>query len=179
VRPSLNHDESRKASFPDDLCGISGMNTYILLSFFFCIAHKESSAVNMKPLELSSSLSSRTPPAVPRKSISDNEFENKLNHSRRSTDPINLVTYSSSDLQAATGNFHSSRLLGQGTIGGVYKAKYTDGRVRSYHASLNPWRRNMFASMTQILFCIQNFKFYVLYYVHICFKLLISYSQQY
>ncbi|XP_025804694.1 protein STRUBBELIG-RECEPTOR FAMILY 5-like [Panicum hallii] len=92
-------------------------------------AHKESSAVNMKPLELSSSLSSRTPPAVPRKSISDNEFENKLNHSRRSTDPINLVTYSSSDLQAATGNFHSSRLLGQGTIGGVYKAKYTDGRV--------------------------------------------------
>ncbi|KAG2636806.1 hypothetical protein PVAP13_2NG473700 [Panicum virgatum] len=91
--------------------------------------HKESSAVNMKPLELSSSLSSRTPSGVPRKSISDNEFENKLNHSRRSTDPISLVTYSSSDLQAATGNFHSSRLLGQGTIGGVYKAKYTDGRV--------------------------------------------------
>ncbi|OEL26676.1 Protein STRUBBELIG-RECEPTOR FAMILY 5 [Dichanthelium oligosanthes] len=91
--------------------------------------NKESSAINMKPLEHSSSIGSRTPSAVPRKSISDNEFENKLNYSRRSTDPINLVTYSSSDLQAATGSFHSSRLLGQGTIGGVYKAKYTDGRV--------------------------------------------------
>uniref|UniRef100_K4A271 Protein kinase domain-containing protein n=1 Tax=Setaria italica TaxID=4555 RepID=K4A271_SETIT len=86
-------------------------------------------AVNMKPLERSTSISSRTPSAMPRKSISDNEFENKLNHSRRSTDPINLVTYSSLDLQAATGNFHSTRLLGQGIIGGVYKAKYADGRV--------------------------------------------------
>nr|CAB3454237.1 unnamed protein product [Digitaria exilis] len=90
--------------------------------------HKQSSAINMKPLENPSSIS-RTPSAVPRKSISDNEFENKLNYSRRSTDPINLVTCSSSDLQAATGNFHSSRLLGQGTISGVYKAKYADGRV--------------------------------------------------
>lgn len=116
--------------------------------------HKESSAVNMKPLELSSSLSSRTPSGVPRKSISDNEFENKLNHSRRSTDPISLVTYSSSDLQAATGNFHSSRLLGQGTIGGVYKAKYTDGRVRSSHAFIHLWQRNLFASTTCTLFCI-------------------------
>ena len=121
--------------------------TYCFL-FYIYIVHKESSAVSMKPLELSSSLSSRTPSAVPRKSISDNEFENKLNHSRRSTDPINLVTYSSSDLQAATGNFHSSRLLGQGTIGGVYKAKYTDGTVRSYHASINLWQRNLFASTT-------------------------------
>ncbi|WVZ65840.1 hypothetical protein U9M48_015140 [Paspalum notatum var. saurae] len=91
--------------------------------------HKASSVINMKPLEHSSSISSRTPSAVPRKSISDNEFENKLNYSRRSTDPINLVTYSSSDLQAATGSFHSSRLLGQGTISAVYKAKYADGRV--------------------------------------------------
>ncbi|KAJ1290809.1 hypothetical protein BS78_02G271600 [Paspalum vaginatum] len=91
--------------------------------------HKASSAIIMKPLEHSSSISSRTPSALPRKSISDNEFENKLNYSRRSTDPINLVTYSSSDLQAATGSFHSSRLLGQGTISAVYKAKYADGRV--------------------------------------------------
>jgi len=86
-------------------------------------------AINMKPLEHSSSISSRTPSAMPSKSISDNEFENKLNYSRRTTDPINLVTYSSSDLQAATGSFHSSRLLGKGTIGGVFKAKYADGRV--------------------------------------------------
>lgn len=89
----------------------------------------DESAINMKPLEHSSSISSTTPSAMPIKPISDNEFENKLNYSRRSTDPVNLVAYSSSDLQAATGSFHSSRLLGQGTIGGVYKAKYADGTV--------------------------------------------------
>ncbi|XP_062194120.1 protein STRUBBELIG-RECEPTOR FAMILY 5-like [Phragmites australis] len=94
-----------------------------------CRGGKESSAIDMKSLEQSSSIGRRTPSAVPRKSISDNEFENKLNYSRRSTDPISLMTYASSDLEAATGNFHSSRLLGQRTIGRVYKAKYADGRV--------------------------------------------------
>ncbi|TVU10477.1 hypothetical protein EJB05_44011 [Eragrostis curvula] len=91
--------------------------------------HKESSTINMKSMEQSSSIGSRTPSAVPRKSISDNEFENKLNYSRRSSEPISLMAYVSSDLEAATGNFHSSRLLGQGTIGQVYKAKYADGQV--------------------------------------------------
>jgi hypothetical protein len=38
---------------------------------------------------------------MPSKSIGDNEFDKKLNYSRRNTDPINFVTYSSSDLQAA------------------------------------------------------------------------------
>ncbi|KAL6844950.1 hypothetical protein ACP4OV_025609 [Aristida adscensionis] len=89
--------------------------------------HKQT--VDMKTLEHSSSMVSRTPSAMPRKSISDNEFETKLNYSRRMTDPSSFMTYASSDLEAATGNFHSSRLLGQGTTGRVYKAKYADGRV--------------------------------------------------
>ncbi|XP_024310938.1 protein STRUBBELIG-RECEPTOR FAMILY 5 [Brachypodium distachyon] len=88
-----------------------------------------SSTIDMKSLENSSSMDCRTPPAVPRKSINDNEFENKLNNSRRISDPISPVTYLSSDLQTATGSFHSSRLIGQGTTGRVYKAKYVDGRV--------------------------------------------------
>ncbi|XP_062199978.1 protein STRUBBELIG-RECEPTOR FAMILY 5-like [Phragmites australis] len=91
--------------------------------------YMDESEIDMKSLEQSSSIGSRTPSAVPRKSISDNEFENKLNYSRRSTDTISLMTYASSDLEAATGNFHNSRLLGQGTIGRVYKAKYADGQV--------------------------------------------------
>ncbi|KAF0905787.1 hypothetical protein E2562_008840 [Oryza meyeriana var. granulata] len=90
---------------------------------------RDSSAIDMKSLEHSPSMGCKTPPAVPRKSMSDNEFENKLNHSRRSTDPISLMNHSSSDLQAATGNFHSSRQLGQGTTCRVFKAKYADGRV--------------------------------------------------
>jgi hypothetical protein len=64
--------------------------------------------------------------------MNDNEFENKLNNSRRILDPISMVSYSSSDLQAATSSWHSSRLIGQGTIGRVYKAKYAGGQVCSH-----------------------------------------------
>uniref|UniRef100_A0A0E0B6J8 Protein kinase domain-containing protein n=1 Tax=Oryza glumipatula TaxID=40148 RepID=A0A0E0B6J8_9ORYZ len=45
------------------------------------------------------------------------------------SDPISLMNHSSSDLLAATGNFSSSRQLGQGTTGCVFRAKYADGRV--------------------------------------------------
>lgn len=87
------------------------------------------STVDMKPLEKSMSIDSVTLPSVPYKTMNDNKFENKLNNSRRISEPINLVTYSSSELQAATGNWHSSRLIGQGTVGRVYKAKYANGQV--------------------------------------------------
>jgi hypothetical protein len=55
----------------------------------------------MKSLEQSSSIESRTPSVVPRKSISDNEFENILNYSRQSTEPVSLMTYASTDLEGA------------------------------------------------------------------------------
>ncbi|KAE8808764.1 Protein STRUBBELIG-RECEPTOR FAMILY 5 [Hordeum vulgare] len=88
-----------------------------------------SSTVNMKPLEKSASIDSVALPALPYKTMNDNEFQIKLNSSRRISEPISLVTYSSSELQAATGNWHSSRLIGQGTVGRVYKAKYANGQV--------------------------------------------------
>lgn len=47
---------------------------------------------------------------------------------RRSTS-VKAVSYSLSDLQIATSNFAPARLLGQGTIGRVYKAKYENGKV--------------------------------------------------
>ncbi|KAM0925585.1 hypothetical protein ACQ4PT_004112 [Festuca glaucescens] len=87
------------------------------------------SSVEMQSLEKSTSMDCKTPPAVPFKSMNDNEFENKLNNSRRILDPISMVSYSSSDLQAATSGWHSSRLIGQGTICRVYKAKYAGGQV--------------------------------------------------
>ena len=119
----------------------------------------------MKSLEQSSSIGRRTPSAVPRKSISDNEFENKLNYSRRSMDPISLMTYASSDLEAATGNFHSSRLLGQGTIGRVYKAKYADGRVGSYGCLLKPMPKELVCNSTLVFIYVRNLKFHIQYLV--------------
>lgn len=50
-----------------------------------------------------------------------------LQNSKSSSVPVKC--YSLTELLTATGNFASSRLLGEGSIGRVYKAKYADGRV--------------------------------------------------
>ncbi|XVF23278.1 hypothetical protein REPUB_Repub13aG0022400 [Reevesia pubescens] len=62
-----------------------------------------------------------------RVSFSENEFANRLK-GRRSPS-VHVIPYSLADLQNATVNFASGRLLGEGTIGRVYKAKYPDGKV--------------------------------------------------
>lgn len=51
-----------------------------------------------------------------------------LRNSKRSSS-VPVKCYSLTDLLTATGNFASGRLLGEGSIGRVYKAKYADGRV--------------------------------------------------
>ncbi|WOK98317.1 protein STRUBBELIG-RECEPTOR FAMILY 5-like isoform X1 [Canna indica] len=69
------------------------------------------------------------PPLVDaQKSFSGNEFAKKFN-SKRSTDPISLTNYSLEDLEAATEDFSSRHLLGEGSIGCAYKAKFADGKV--------------------------------------------------
>uniref|UniRef100_A0ACD5YC12 Uncharacterized protein n=1 Tax=Avena sativa TaxID=4498 RepID=A0ACD5YC12_AVESA len=98
-------------------------------SHYYIDDSDRASSVDMQSLEKSMSMDCKTPTAVPRKSMNDNEFENKWYTSRRILDPINMVSYPSADLLAATGNWHSSKLIGQGTTGRVYKAKYANGQV--------------------------------------------------
>ncbi|XP_065015627.1 protein STRUBBELIG-RECEPTOR FAMILY 5-like isoform X2 [Musa acuminata AAA Group] len=86
-----------------------------------------SSSIDIKAIE-TSSMELKPPAAETQKTYNDNEFANKLN-SRGSTDPVSLTIYALADLQAATGSFSSSHLLGQGNIGCVYKAKFNDGKV--------------------------------------------------
>ncbi|XVE89236.1 hypothetical protein DITRI_Ditri19aG0134300 [Diplodiscus trichospermus] len=62
-----------------------------------------------------------------RVSFSENEFASRLK-GRRSTS-VHVIPYSLADLQNATANFAPNRLLGEGTIGRVYRAKYPDGKV--------------------------------------------------
>ncbi|KAK9014438.1 hypothetical protein V6N11_005595 [Hibiscus sabdariffa] len=61
-----------------------------------------------------------------RVSFSENEFANRLK-GRKSTS-VQVVPYSLADLQKSTDNFAPNRLLGKGTIGCVYRAKYPDGK---------------------------------------------------
>ncbi|KAK8514261.1 hypothetical protein V6N12_008974 [Hibiscus sabdariffa] len=62
-----------------------------------------------------------------RVSFSENEFANRLK-GRKSTS-VQVVPYSLADLQKSTDNFAPNRLLDEGTIGRVYRAKYPDGKV--------------------------------------------------
>lgn len=62
--------------------------------------------------------------------ISDHEFENRLN-AKRTTSTRSAAEFELSDLQNATANFSPGNLLGEGSIGRVYRAKYPDGRVRT------------------------------------------------
>ncbi|KAL9683158.1 hypothetical protein QQ045_014974 [Rhodiola kirilowii] len=84
-----------------------------------------SDSFDVKPLQSSSS--ARLNPSLSNHipSFNDNEFEARL---KRSVS-IRATCYSFGDLQTATGSFASGRLLGEGTIGSVYRAKYPDGKV--------------------------------------------------
>ncbi|XP_065860833.1 protein STRUBBELIG-RECEPTOR FAMILY 5 [Euphorbia lathyris] len=59
-------------------------------------------------------------------SAKDNEFAIRLNPRIGN---IQAVPYALSDLLTATDNFSMGRLLGEGSLGRVYKAKYPDGKV--------------------------------------------------
>ncbi|KAG1364161.1 Protein STRUBBELIG-RECEPTOR FAMILY 5 [Cocos nucifera] len=86
-----------------------------------------SSSMDIKALQTPPSMGLKPPPE-PHILFSDTEFVNKLNP-KQSMKPVSVTAYSLVDLQAATGSFSASCLLGQGTIGNVYKAKYADGKV--------------------------------------------------
>ncbi|CAN8240346.1 unnamed protein product [Cochlearia groenlandica] len=61
-------------------------------------------------------------------SFNDTEFANRLN-AKRSTSARAATEFELSDLQTATANFAPGNLLGEGSIGRVYRAKYPDGRT--------------------------------------------------
>lgn len=61
------------------------------------------------------------------KPLNDKDYTNYVNIEMGGS--IQVAYYSLADLQTATGNFATGRLLGEGSIGRVYRAKYPDGRV--------------------------------------------------
>ncbi|CAA3022465.1 STRUBBELIG-RECEPTOR FAMILY 5 [Olea europaea subsp. europaea] len=88
---------------------------------------KSSSSNRIKGLQASPSISLKLPSSTRLQSFSNNEFTNNLDVKTSSS--VAIASYSLADLQTATGNFATGRLLGEGSIGRVYRAKYADGRV--------------------------------------------------
>ncbi|WCJ37173.1 STRUBBELIG-receptor family 5 [Euphorbia peplus] len=94
--------------------------------------HKEFSdipkygSIDMKSMQKSPSIGYTAPHSDFSQAVKENEFATRL--SSRITN-IQAVPYSLSDILAATDNFSMGRLLGEGSLGRVYKAKYPDGKI--------------------------------------------------
>ncbi|KAL5160162.1 Protein STRUBBELIG-RECEPTOR FAMILY 5 [Glycine soja] len=86
----------------------------------------DSTSIDVKASQNSPSIGVRSSVSDCVQSFNDNEFANRLN-SRRSSS-IRVTTFTQAELQSATANFASGRLLGEGSIGCVYRAKYADGK---------------------------------------------------
>ncbi|KAK9281399.1 hypothetical protein L1049_004299 [Liquidambar formosana] len=86
-----------------------------------------SSAIDVRALQTSPSIGLKPPPSDRINSFNDAEFENRLKVKKSTS--IRATCHSLADLQTATGNFATGRLLGEGSIGRVYRAKYADGKV--------------------------------------------------
>ncbi|GMH03886.1 hypothetical protein Nepgr_005725 [Nepenthes gracilis] len=90
-----------------------------------------------KSLESSTSIdtgalqSSRPIGLTPAYSSRINSFRNTTlaNMNLQRSSSFRATCYGLTDLQAATGSFATGRLLGEGTIGRVYRAKFADGKV--------------------------------------------------
>ncbi|KAK4427506.1 protein STRUBBELIG-RECEPTOR FAMILY 5 [Sesamum alatum] len=88
---------------------------------------KSSSSFQVKSVCTSSSIRLMHPPSDHPKSFNNNENTSLMN--ARSSTSIHVAPYPLADLQIATGNFATGRLLGEGSIGRVYRAKYANGKV--------------------------------------------------
>lgn len=70
------------------------------------------------------------PPPVDRyKSYEEDDFSNKPVAKKNKSPPVKATAYSVADLQVATDSFSIENLLGEGSIGRVYKAQFNDGKV--------------------------------------------------
>ncbi|KAK4269609.1 hypothetical protein QN277_022744 [Acacia crassicarpa] len=88
----------------------------------------DSALIDIKALPEVPSSSARSSASDCVQTLDDNEITNRLNAARSIS--IRVVHhFPFADLRAATGNFASSRLIGKGSIGCVYRAKYADGQV--------------------------------------------------
>ncbi|XP_068641574.1 protein STRUBBELIG-RECEPTOR FAMILY 6-like isoform X2 [Aristolochia californica] len=89
---------------------------------------EHSASIDINSLQTAASLRLNPPPSDRFKSFKDTDIGSKFN-SRKSIDSVAATSYSLGDLKEATANFAESRLVGEGSIGCVYKAKFLDGKV--------------------------------------------------
>ncbi|KAL0341777.1 UNVERIFIED_CONTAM: protein STRUBBELIG-RECEPTOR FAMILY 6 [Sesamum calycinum] len=89
-----------------------------------------SSATSTKAFETPAVINLRPPPADRHKSFDEDDVSAKpiVPPKKVNTSPINAKSYSVADLQIATDSFNVDNLIGEGSIGRVYRAQTDDGQ---------------------------------------------------
>lgn len=89
-----------------------------------------SSTIDTKTYETSASINLRPPPFDRNKSFDEEDLSRKpVVPKKVHIAPVNAVSYSIADLQMATDSFSTETLIGEGSIGRVYRAQFDDGKV--------------------------------------------------
>ena len=89
-----------------------------------------SSSITTTTRDTATSVTLKPPPVDRNKSFDDEDISNKPVVIKIPTPvPENVKSYSIADLQMATGSFNIENLVGEGSIGRVYRAVFDDGKV--------------------------------------------------
>ncbi|KAG9137638.1 hypothetical protein Leryth_011381 [Lithospermum erythrorhizon] len=94
-------------------------------------------ASSTKTFEVPAALNLKPPPVDRNKSFDDNDVTAKpiIPAKKINTASINALSYSIADLQIATDSFSGENLIGEGSIGRVYRAQFNDGKVTVFSVS--------------------------------------------
>ncbi|PKA47081.1 Protein strubbelig-receptor family 7 [Apostasia shenzhenica] len=98
------------------------------MEFKEMIPIQPSASFNVETLQPVSSVCLKPPPIERKKSI-DDHISNTSTVEKPSISPIKATTFLVADLQIATSSFSADNLIGEGSIGRVYRAKFNDGTV--------------------------------------------------
>lgn len=92
-----------------------------------------SSAANTKSFEAPAVINLRPPPIDRLKSFDEDDVTAKpiVPPKKMNTAPIDSKLFSVADLQIATDSFNVDNLIGEGSIGRVFRAELPDGKVCS------------------------------------------------
>jgi len=88
-----------------------------------------SSAINTTAFPPAAPINLKPPPIDRHKSYEEDGFSNKPVVKKNKSAPVKATAYSVADLQVATDSFSMDNLVGEGSIGRVYKAQFNDGKV--------------------------------------------------
>ncbi|KAI3737804.1 hypothetical protein L2E82_27816 [Cichorium intybus] len=93
-------------------------------------AVQDSAMVNTKTFEMPPVINLKPPPITHTKSFDDNDSTSKPTVPKKvHVAPPDATSYSIADLQIATDSFSPDNLIGEGSIGRVFRAQFEDGKV--------------------------------------------------